>query len=188
MACAPSGSMSYPISQFLKFYSAGDADVAVADDFYLKDDPKIGLKRIPILSEQLLLSVPKSHYLACRRSVKINDLEDGSIMRSTTLNETKNWLDKILDLNKTQINWSMALDSETWQYYLLNNSGEMPPYFESSSSFLTSREAQSMREKRSLIKVDGIYTNRMVFLWYFREQQGLSVRIFAVCKKRLYIN
>ena len=165
---------------------SGDADVAIADDLYLKNDAKIGLKRIPILSEQLLLSVPMSHRLANRRSIRITELENENIMHSTTLNETNNWLDKILELNKVQINWSMSLDSETWQYYLLNISNDLPPCFESSSSFLTSREMQSVREKRSLLKVEGAYTNRMIFIWYFEHNKEFLSE-FLQCAKNAYI-
>jgi DNA-binding transcriptional LysR family regulator len=165
---------------------SGDADVAVADDFYLKDDAKIGLRCIPVLSEQLLLSVPKSHHLAGRKSVKITDLENENIMHSTTSNETNNWLDKVLELNRVKVNWSMAIDSETWRYYMLNVSRDMPPCFESSSSFLTSREMQRMRNCRSLLKVEGVYTNRMIFVWYFENNKEFLAE-FLHCVKNIYI-
>lgn len=164
----------------------GYADVAVADDLYLKDDPKLGLRRIPILSEHLLLSVPRDHHLANRKSIKITELENENIMHSTTSDETYNWLDKILELNKVRINWSISLDSETWKYYSRNISSEVPPCFESSSSFLTSQEMERVRSNRTLLKVDGIYTNRMIFIWYFENNKEFLSE-FLHCAKNMYI-
>ena len=149
---------------------SGEADVAVADDRYLKEDPKTSLRRITFLSEQLLLAVPKNHHLADRKSIKITDLEHENIVRSTTSDETSNWLEKILELNKVKMNWSVALDSETWRYYSSTSDENMPPCFESSNIFLTSLDLQR-RNKWSFIKVEGIYTNRMIFIWFFEENQ-----------------
>lgn len=164
---------------------SGDADVAVADDYYLREDPKLGLKRIPILEERLLLSVPKNHHLAKYKSIRITDLENESIMRSTTSNEINNWLDKILELNAVSLNWSISLDSETWRYYLHSVSHEMPPCFDTSSSYLVSKEFQYTRNNRALIKVEGVYTGRMIYIWYF-ENNKKYLDEFLLCAKNMY--
>ena len=159
-----------PDAQVPEIMFSGEADIAVADDLYLKDDPNTGLRRITVLSEQLLLAVPKSHHLADKKSIKVTELENENIMRSTTSGETNNWLEKILEINKVKINWSMALDSETWRYYSRGRDENMPPSFESSSMFLTSMDLQR-RDNWSFIKVEGAYTNRMIFIWFFEENR-----------------
>jgi hypothetical protein len=152
----------------------------------LTDDPKIGLRHIPILNEQLLLSVPLNHHLANQRTIKITDLENKDIIHSTSPSEINNWLDKILGLNKIHMNWSMDLDSETWRYYMMNMNGDMPPYFESSSTYLTSREHQNAWNKRILLKVEGVYTSRMIFIWYLeKDKEFLSE--FLQCAKNAYL-
>ena len=174
-----------PDSSIPTMLFSGDADIAVADDYYLKEDPKIGLKRIPILEEQLLLSVPKDHHLAKYKSIKISDLQNESIMRSTAFNESNSWLEKVLELNNVKLNWFMSLDSETWRYYLHNVSHEMPPCFDTSSSYLASREFQYTRNNRALIKVEGTYTGRMIYIWYFEHNQEFLDE-FLNCVKKLY--
>ena len=168
-----------------KILFSGEADVAVADDYYLKDDEKTGLRRIPVLFEQLLLSVPKTHPLAGRKAVKINELENETILRLTTSNEMNNWLDKIIELNKVRLNWSMTLDMDAWRYYMLHESEEMPPFFERSSSFLTARDMLKSRNNRSLLKVEGAYANRMIFIWYFENNKDFLDE-FLQCVKNMY--
>ena len=152
---------------------SGDADVVIADDYYLEANANIGLRRIPILYEQLLLSVPKNSHLADQKTIKITDLQNERIMRSTTITETNFWLDKALEINKVNINWYMSLDSETWRYYMLTNSENMPLCFENSSSFSTQQGKQRIGQHRSLLKVEGIYTDRMVYIWYFEKNKEL---------------
>ena len=164
---------------------SGAADIAVADDFYLKEDPKIGLKRIAMLKEQLLLSVAKNHPLSEKKSIKITDLENERIMKSTSSSETNNWLEKILEVNKASINWSLELDSDTWRYYLNSISNEAPPCFDNSSSYLMSKELQYTRNNRSLLRVEGTYTSRMIYIWYF-ENNSEFLSEFLECAKKMY--
>jgi len=174
-----------PDSEVAQLLLGGDSDVAIADDYYLKVVYKDGLSRIPILSEQLLLSVSSSHELAGCRSVRIEDLESEQIMRTTTSDETNNWLVKILELNNININWSATLDSHTWQHYMFNASEDMPPCFDSSSLYLNSTELQNAHRKRVLLKVEGVYTNRMIYLWYLDKNQEFLAE-FLQCVRNIF--
>ena len=89
---------------------SGDADVAIADDTYLQVDPKIGLKRIPILNEQLLLMVPHGHELANRKTVELAELPQYQIMRLNT----NFWIEELEESNHVKLNLPWSVDSATW--------------------------------------------------------------------------
>ena len=146
----------------------GDADAAVADDRFLSANPGIGLKKIPILSEQLLLMVPKNHPLAGIRRIGISDLAPYQIMRL----DSNYWLEDIIRDNHVDLNLSWSVDSGTWNYYWNSYTGEVPLSFDTSASFVTQDALKSRRRKCNIVKVEGPGTNRMLYIWYFEKNEA----------------
>ena len=157
---------------------SNEADVVIADDRCLQPQDSLGLKHIPILSEQLLLLVPKDHELADQRRVNLADLQKYSIMQLNT----NIWLQKIIDLNSVELDLSWSVDSETWNYYWNSYSGDIPICFDTSASFVTHEALQARQKKCSILKVEGEYTNRMLYLWYFDKNEKM-LETFLHCVK-----
>ena len=156
-----------PNDQIMDALYGGDADAVVADDRFLTSNPGIGLKKIPILSEQLLLMVPKGHELSDLRRVNITDLTGYQIMRL----DTNYWLEDIIRDNHVDLNLSWSVDSGPWNYYWSSYSGEVPLSFDTSASFVTQDALKSRRRRCSIVKVEGPGTNRMLYVWYFEKNE-----------------
>lgn len=160
---------------------SGDAEVAIADDHYLQQNREIGLKRIPILSEQLVILVPKDHPLAGRKSVDITELTDYPIMRLNT----NYWLEEIAEANHVNLNLFWSVDSATWNYYWSSTTRDIPLSFDTSSSFVTYDILKARRRQCDIISVTGHYTNRMLYLWYFEKNEE-RLKSFLNCVKNSF--
>lgn len=156
-----------PNARIAEAVFSGDADIAIADDRYLRTSPEIGLRKIPILSEQLLLMVPRSHALAARNQIDITELAEYPIMRQNT----NFWLEEIISDSHVDLNLSWSVDSETWNYYWSNYSEEIPLSFDTSASFVTHDMLKARRRKCHIAHVTGPGTNRMLYLWYFEKNE-----------------
>lgn len=161
---------------------SGDADVAIADDTYLQVDPKVGLKRIPILSEQLLLMIPHGHELCGRSTVDITDLADYPIMRLNT----NFWLDEIAAANHVKLNLPWSVDSQTWTYYWGSYMGNVPLCFDTSASFVTHNMIKARKRRCEIAKVTGNSTRRMLYLWYFEKNEE-RLEIFLNCVRMSFL-
>jgi len=168
-------------AQIVEALFCGDADVAIADDRYMQPSPKIGLKQIPILSEQLLMMIPRSHPLAGRKSVHIAELTDYPIMRLNS----NTWLDEIVILNHVNLNLSWSMDSATWDFYWSNYTGDIPLSFDTSASFVTHDILRARQRRCDIAKVEGAGTNRMLYLWYFEKNEA-KLENFLECVKRSF--
>lgn len=161
---------------------SGDADVAIADDTYLQVDPKVGLKRIPILSEQLLLMIPHGHELCGRSAVDITELADYPIMRLNT----NFWLDEIAAANHVKLNLPWSVDSQTWTYYWGSYMGNVPLCFDTSASFVTHNMIKARKRRCEIAKVTGNSTKRMLYLWYFEKNEE-RLEIFLNCVRMSFL-
>ena len=161
---------------------SGNADVAIADDHYLQPNPEIGLKKVPILSEQLLLMIPRTHELADRPRIDIAELAEYPIMR---LNSNL-WLEEIAAASHVGLRLSWSVDSDTWNYYMSNYAGEIPLSFDTSASFVTHDMLQARRRKCNIARVEGQGTNRMLYLWYF-EKNEKRLGNFLKCVKMSFM-
>ncbi len=161
---------------------SGDADVAIADDTYLQLDPKIGLKRIPILNEQLLLMVPHEHELAGRKSVELAELPQYQIMRLNT----NFWIEELEEANHVKLNLPWSVDSTTWNYYWGSYMGEIPLCFDTSASFVTHSMIRARKRRCEIVKVLGHNTNRMLYLWYF-EKNEQRLETFLNCVRTSFL-
>ena len=146
---------------------SGEADVAIADDTYLQVDTKAGLKRIPILNEQLLLMVPHDHELAGEKSVEITKLAKYPIMRLNT----NYWIDELEKSNHVKLNIPWSVDSATWSYYWGSYMGDIPLCFDTSASFLSHNMIRARKRRCEIVKVLGHNTNRMLYVWYFEKNE-----------------
>jgi len=169
------------IAQIAEALFSGDADAAIADDRCLQPSPRLGLKRIPLLNEQLLLMIPRDHQLAGRRSVGIAELAGCPVMR---LNNNT-WLEEIAALNHVDLNLSWSVDSTTWNYYWSSYTGEIPLSFDTSASFMTHDMLRARQRRCDIAKVDGIGTNRMLYLWYFEKNES-RLEKFLECVKNAF--
>lgn len=156
-----------PNTQISEVLFSGDADVVVADDRYLQPNLEIGLKRIQILSEQLLLMIPQDHPLAGRKKVDISELAGQPIMR---LNSNY-WLDELAASNHVDLNLSWSVDSETWNLYWTNYTSDIPLSFDTSASFVTHDMLSARKRRCNIAKVEGVGTSRMLYLWYFEKNK-----------------
>lgn len=154
-------------TQIAEAIFSGDADIAIADDRYLQPNPEIGLRKIPILSEQLLLMIPRTHVLAERRQIDIAELSEYPIMRLNT----NFWLEEIIAASHVDLNLSWSVDSETWNYYWSSYTGEIPLSFDTSASFVTQDMLRARRRKCNIARVSGTGTTRMLYLWYFEKNE-----------------
>ncbi len=161
---------------------SGDADVAIADDTYLQVDPKVGLKRIPILSEQLLLMIPHGHELCGRSTVDITELADYPIMRLNT----NFWLDEIAAANHVKLNLPWSVDSQTWTYYWGSYMGNVPLCFDTSASFVTHNMIKARKRRCEIAKVTGNSARRMLYLWYFEKNEE-RLEIFLNCVRMSFL-
>ena len=146
---------------------SGDADVAIADDMYLQADIKTGLKRIPILNEQLLLMVPHNHELAQEKSVELAKLAKYAIMRLNT----NYWIDELEKSNHVKLNIPWSVDSATWSYYWGSYMGNIPLCFDTSASFLSHDMIRARKRRCEIVKVQGHNTNRMLYVWYLEKNE-----------------
>ena len=167
-----------PNSQIVEALFAGDADVAIADERYLQPSAELGLKRIPILSEQLLLMVPRGHELSGRERVDIAELAGYPIMRLNT----NFWLEEIAAANHVDLNLSWSVDSATWNYYWQSGSGDIPLSFDTSASFVTYDILKARRRRCEILSVSGSGTERMLYLWYFEKNEE-RLQSFLDCVK-----
>ena len=165
-----------PNEQISEALFSGNADIVVADDRYLQANMDVGLKRIPILSEQLLLMVPKDHKLFGKSRVKIADLIDYPIMRLNT----NYWLEEIVAANHVPLNLSWSVDSTTWSYYWSTYTADIPLSFDTSASFITHDMLNARKRRCGIAKVEGIDTNRMLYLWYFEKNEA-RLKTFLDC-------
>jgi DNA-binding transcriptional LysR family regulator len=174
-----------PSASIPELLLSGDVDMAFADDMYLKAVSSGDLVRMSILQEQLFLSVPINHPLAAQKVVDITDLDGLKITRSTASSGLNDWIGKILEMNNISVDWSVAVDLDTWRDWLYSSKTNMPVYFDSSSSYMTSNELGQELGGRSLITVKGTYTSRMIFLWYFEQNRGF-LNDFLKCVMAVY--
>ena len=156
-----------PNKEIAEALFSGDADIAIADSRFLESNPDTGLVKIPILSEQLLLMIPKSHALAGRKTVSLEELVDYPIMRLNT----HYWLEEIAADTGLGLNISWSVDSETWNYYWTSYGSEVPLSFDSSASFVTHDMLSARQRRCNIAKVEGPGTNRMLYLWYFKKNE-----------------
>lgn len=161
---------------------SGDADVAIADDAYLQVDSKIGLKRIPILNEQLLLMVPHGHELADRKTVELTELAAYPIMRLNT----NFWIEELEASNHVKLNLPWTVDSTTWNYYWGSYMGSIPLCFDTSASFLTHNMIRARKRRCEIVKVLGHNTSRMLYLWYF-EKNEQQLETFLNCVRASFL-
>jgi len=134
---------------------SGDADIAIADERYLQP------------SSDLLLMIPHGHPLAGRKRVDISELAEFPVMR---LNSNC-WLEEIAELNRIDLSFSWSVDSETWNYYWNDYSSDIPLSYDTSASFVTSEMLDARRRRCDIAAVEGVGTERMLYLWYFEKNE-----------------
>lgn len=171
-----------PGRQIVEALFSGEADIAIADDRYLQPSPETGLKRVPILSEQLLLMIPRTHELADRKRIDISELRDYPIMRLNT----NYWLEEIISASHVDLRLSWSVDSETWSYYWSSYTGETPLSFDTSAAFVTQDMLKARRRRCAIAKVEGPGTNRMLYLWYFEKNEERLAK-FLNCVKMSFM-
>lgn len=167
-----------PEEQIAEALFSGDADAAIADDRYLRPSRELGLKRISVLSEQLLLMIPRGHELEGRQTVNIAELEGRPVMR---LNSNY-WLEKVAAANGLDLGRSWSVDSGTWNYYWGSSGGEVPLSFDTSASFVTQDMLQARRRRCGIARVEGIGTGRMLHLWYFEKNEERLTQLLDCMK------
>lgn len=150
-------------------FLSGQADIAIADDFFLKPDKESGLECIPLLYEEVLLCVPHDHHLADKRVVTLEEIKGEKLMHTHNKNEANNWLNRMLKMNKIEYDYHQTLDSEAWRRLMQDRAHEIPCYLDITSTYLGTPEAEYVKKGRRFVKVEGKYTDRMIYLWYFKK-------------------
>ena len=156
-----------PNAQIAEALFSGAADAAIADDIYLQASREVGLKRIPILNEQLLLMIPHGHPLSGRKAVGISELSSYPIMRLNT----NYWLEEIPSIKKAGLNLSWSVDSDTWNLYWNGGIKDIPLSFDTSASFVTNEMLKARRRRCDIARAEGAGTSRMLYLWYFETNE-----------------
>ena len=162
----------------------GDSDAVISDDSYLRASNNSRLLSIPLLKEQLFLVVPWGHELAGKQTLTITNLNNASVMRISNNHGVNQWVEQILERNHVRLNWTISLDMFTYRDFF--STGIEPlPHFSSSSLYFSSKRDSQDRNKQSYVPVSGNYTQRMLYLWYLKENERYLYDLLN-CIKKVY--
>ncbi|MBQ7737494.1 MAG: LysR family transcriptional regulator [Oscillospiraceae bacterium] len=167
-----------PSDQIVEPLLLGEADAVIADDGVIPEPAQESLSRIPLMKEFLLLVVPKGHELARLKTVDIRDLSGYRLMHQSSMQ----WLSEVMNRNQVNLNLSWSVDTETWNYYWTHYDREIPPCFIASSAFYSRDYLRANLNKCVKLKVEGEYTQRMLYLWYYNANKA-KLNEFIQCVK-----
>lgn len=148
---------------------SGAMDIVITDDNTNSIKNTTGIKKILVLREQLLLSVPKDDDLTGKKTIPIEAVCKLHPVKQLGDRELNSWIDQVLEYNSLKMNWMMELDEQTLKLLMLQNSKSKLYHFISSSSFFSAESRKEYLRARSLVKVSGKYTDRMIYLCFLEK-------------------
>lgn len=155
-----------------------NADAIVADDYYLRHYATKDLERILLFKEQLILVVPGDHRWSFRDRIPINEIQGEPLLYLDMHADADCWAQEVLKLNRCNLNIKLRLDPILFQqmWDRLNY-----PYLGSSSMNIYLSDKEYLKD-RHLIRVNGLYTTRYIYLWFYKNNFKHLVNIIEIIK------
>jgi hypothetical protein len=155
------------------------ADAVIADDYYLRHYTTRDIDRIPLFKEQLILTVPSNHRWFFRDRIPLKEIQGEPLLYIDMQADADYWIQEILKLNKVSLNIKMKLDSILFQQMRENLHY---PYLGSSTISIIEDNADYLKD-RKMIRVNALYSNRYVYLWFYKNSYKQWMNVVEVIKK-----
>ena len=155
------------------------ADAVIADDYYLRHYATKDLDRIQLFQEQLVMVLPSGHNWFFRGWIPLKEIQAEPMLYIEMPADTDSWIQEILKLNRCTLNVKLRLDSE-----LFNQMRDKLhyPYLISSSSFINGKD-EPYYKNRNQIRVNGLYTSRYIYLWFYKKNYKNLSSVITTIKK-----
>lgn len=155
-----------------------NVDAVVADDYYLRHYTTKDLNKILLFKEQLMLAVPDNHRWAFRDWLPLKEIEGEPLLYININADVDSWTREILKLNRCNLNIKLRLDSILFQQMWENL--DYPYLISSSMSIYLGNKGYFKNQK--LIRINGLYTSRYLYLWFYKNSEKHFTNVFEVIK------
>ncbi|MGB4661794.1 MAG: hypothetical protein WBI07_21655, partial [Mobilitalea sp.] len=137
------------------------------------------IDRIPLFKEQLILTVPSNHRWFFRDRIPLKEIQGEPLLYIDMQADADYWIQEILKLNKCSLNVKMKLDSILFQQMRENLHY---PYLGSSTTSIFDENSEYLKD-RKMIRVNALYSNRYVYLWFYKNSYKQWMNVIEVIKK-----
>ncbi len=155
-----------------------NADAIIADDYYLRHYAVKDLDRILLFKEQLVLVVPNNHRWNFRDRIPLKEIQGEPLLYIDMAADVDCWVQEVLKLNRCSLNIKLRLDTLLFQQmwdkleYPYLGSSSMNVYF-GNKGYL---------KDRKLIRVNGLYSSRYIYLWFYKSNYKNLANVIEVIK------
>ena len=155
------------------------ADAVIADDYYLRHYATKDLDRIQLFQEQLVMVLPSGHNWFFRGWIPLKEIQAEPMLYIEMPADTDSWIQEILKLNRCTLNVKLRLETGLFNqmrdklYY---------PYLISSSAFINGKN-DLYYKNRNKIRVNGLYTSRYIYLWFYKKNYKNLSHVIDTIKK-----
>lgn len=153
--------------EFVRISASGVADIIIADDRYMNKASHNYTERELLYHQQLILSVKKNDPLARYEEIDIKDLQRISMLGHLNPLGFEAWISEIKHDNHCDFKYEIALDNMT--YFAERDKIPWPVFM--SSFGIGIEKGRDYFAQRKSIKVNGIYTERDIYLWYNKKNR-----------------
>lgn len=155
------------------------ADAVIADDYYLRHYTTRDIERVPLFKEQLALIVPGDHRWSFRDRIPLKEIQGEPLLYIDMQADADYWIQEIIKLNKCNLNIKMKLDHALFQHM---RTSLHYPYLNSSTAGILENNLYYFKD-RNMIRVNGLYSNRYIYLWYYKSSYRQWMNVIEVIKK-----
>lgn len=155
------------------------ADAVIADDYYLRHYTTRDIDRTPLFKEQLILTVPGEHRWFFRDRIPLKEIQGEPLLYIDMQADADYWIQEVLKLNKCNLNVKMKLDETLFRQMR----GDLHyPYLSSSTTSIIADNIAYLKD-RKMIRVNALYSNRYVYLWYYKNSYKPWMNVIEIIKK-----
>lgn len=155
------------------------ADMIITDDFYMRHYSNHGIEKVLLFQEQLLLNVPRDHQFFFREWIPINEIQEEPLVYVEMQTGIDHWIKEIQKINRCKLNINMRLSPLLFQQV----QNKIPLAYLTSSSTHIFDEQKKMEAGWKKIRVNALYTNRYIYLWYYKKDFRRLVDIVETIKE-----
>ncbi len=155
-----------------------NADAVIADDYYLRHYTTKDLNKALLFKEQLMLVIPDNHRWAFRDWLPLKEIEGEPLIFIDIKADVDSWTREILKLNRCSLNIKLRLDAILFQQ--MWKSLEYPYLLSSSMSLYLGDKG--LLSDRKLVRINGLYTSRYIYLWFYKNSEKYFANVFEVIK------
>lgn len=153
--------------ELMRISASGIADIIIADDRYMTKVVHNYTEREVLYHQQLILSVRKEDPLAQYDEINVKDLQRIPMLGHVNPLGFESWISEIKRDNCCSFIYEFALDNMT---YFAERDKILLPVFMGSFGIGTEQGRDYFAQRKS-IKVNGIYTERDICLWYNKKNK-----------------